>query len=131
MSVPASIGTGDLGGATVSLVTTAETVAVSSGQVPTPNEVALIYVLAMVAVTTGVGATAIQVRIRRGNAVSGAQVGQTYTEQIGASLPTNCNAAAVDQLVNNYTAQYSVTVQQVGATGNGTVTSATILVITF
>lgn len=128
---PLSIGTGDLGGATVNLPNVTETVAVSSGQVPTPNEVALIFILALVAVTTGLSVTSVQFRIRKGSTVAGAQVGQTYTQQIGASLPTLGIVTAVDQLSNNYTAQYSVTVQQVAATGAGTVTSATILVITF
>ncbi len=129
--VPTAIGTGDLGGATVSLVTTTETVAISSGQVPMPNEVTLVIVIASVAFTTGAGVTSVQLRLRRGAAATSPQIGQTYTEQIGASLSHSAQVTAVDQQVNGFMQQYSLTVQQVAATANGSVTSATILVITF
>lgn len=129
--VPTAIGTGDLGGASVPLVTTAETVVVSSGQVPMPNEVTLVVVIASFAVTPGTGATGIQARLRRGNQASSPQIGQTYTLPATAAVPNNGQIMAVDQQTNGYTQQYTLTVQQVAATGNGSVTSATVLVLTF
>ncbi len=131
MAVPLSVGTGDLGGAAVAIPTTNETLAVTSSQTSTPQEVALVLIVAAIAVTTGAATTALQLRIRRGVSVAGQQVGQTYNHPAPAAGNTTVMMMAVDQQINTYFCQYSLTVQQTAATANGTVTAATIFVLTF
>lgn len=131
MSVPRTIATGDIGGTPVTLTTTTETVAVSSGNAPMPNQISLVIVLASLAWTAGTGTTSMQLRIRRGASATSPQIGQTYTHEAVAGASNSATIFAVDEQDNAFTAQYSLTAQQVGATGNGSVTSATILVLTY
>lgn len=73
-------------------------------------------------ITAGAGTTAVVVRCRRGNGVTGAVVGQVETDTLAAtnsaSIPfdfTDQNAPA-----NTFTG-YSITVTQTGGTGAGNV----------
>lgn len=119
----------------VNLVTTAETAAVT---VPFSPGVALNKSLASPAgvtnppdyvlqgtvnVTAGAGTTSIQIRCRQGNnTITGPQVGTTRNETLaaGATQDFAFNFGDAGGLSGQ---PYTITVQQVGATGNGTVNS--------
>lgn len=111
---------------TATLVTTAETVV---GQIVMPTNLQRdtpVDLSASVSITTGTTATAVQVRFRR-DSLSGALVDVLKTVQVGASLPTGIDHQVRDPVqgeIANRT--YVVTVQQVGAGGNGSVQGVTL-----
>jgi hypothetical protein len=113
--------------AATSLVTTAET-AVLTFTIPPENNPAGqgIYIDATVVLTTGASTTAVQVRIRQGTGVAGALVGvMDQTQVLAATANEGAGCAAVDPtLVYPAGNTYTVTVQQVAATGNGTMAQA-------
>lgn len=114
--------------AATSLVTTAET-AVLTFTIPPENNPAGqgIYIDVNAVLTSGAAATAVQVRIRQGTGTGGAVVGVMAQTQVAASTANeNASAAAVDP-TTVYPAgnTYTVTVQQVAATGNGTMQQVT------
>lgn len=111
------------------ITTTAETVAQNTGTVPvflpagSPQNIILRGGLW---ITTGAAVTAIQVKLRVGpNNTSTAQVSQTIQVPVIAStlqfVPFHFIDTAAVNLNNN--GGYSITVTQVGATGNGTITA--------
>ena len=85
----------------------------------------LVTIRVTVWVTTGTGVTAVQVKIRAGqNNTTTAQVGQTAQTVAIASTLMAFTEIFVDTLPADLSASgYSVTVSQIGATGNGTVTA--------
>lgn len=132
MSLPRSIDRSDLQGATINLATTTETVVLVGPNLQTPKDTSIVVLLATVAVTVGTAGTGITLRVRQGNSISGAQIGQAYA----ASGLVAGQTVALPILVSapaNFTdyQQWSITAQQVAATANGTVTAATLLAISF
>lgn len=115
---------------TTTLTTTAETVACTTPPLPV-NAPGGQGVLIQGCVTgaTGAGVTSVQVRIRQGVGTGGAVVGGVLQEAQAASSFYSMSFSVVDNTVGVPgaavgTPQYTVTVQQVGATGNGTATLA-------
>lgn len=111
----------------VTLTTTAETIAITSA-VMAYNAPGGQGVLVSGTVTgaTGTGVTSCQVRIYRGAAISApAQVGVVLQEAQGATSFYSMGFQILDS-APVAAAQYTVSVQQIGATGNGTVTLASI-----
>lgn len=109
--------------AATSLVTTAET-AVLTFTVPPEFQAAGgqgIYIDANCVVNTGAGVTALQVRVRQGVGTGGALVGLMQQTQALASTPNELAGCANLDPTLIYPAgnTYTVTVQQVAATGNG------------
>lgn len=108
------------------LTTTSETVV---GSITVPTNVVRdtpIDISASVMMTTGAGTTAVQIRIRQ-DSLSGSVVGVLKTVQVGASLPTGIDHAVRDAVSGEQASRtYVVTVQQVGATGNGSVQGVTM-----
>lgn len=77
---------------------------------------------ATVQLTTGTGVTAVQVRFRKGTTITDPIVGVLGTTQVAASLPTEVAHSQTDSPAGEIAGQsYVVTVQQTGATGNGSV----------
>lgn len=115
--------------AATSLVTTAET-AVLTFTVPPELQAAGgqgIYIDANCVVTSGASTTALQVRIRQGVGVAGTLVGvMTQTQCAAATANELCSCAVLDPtLIYPAGNTYTVTVQQVAATGNGTMVQVT------
>jgi hypothetical protein len=114
----------------VTLVTTAETVALVSTTPPSWNAPSAqgAQVTANVTGATGASVTSVQVRIRQGSTVAGALVPNAngvFQESSAASSFYANGITVLDPSPPNPPV-YCVTVQQVGATGNGTVTLANI-----
>src|SRR5580704_1637850 len=114
--------------AATSLVTTAETAVLTFTTAPEqqPSGQGL-YIDANCIVTTGAATTAIQVRIRQGSGVAGALVGVMAQSQAAASTANEEASCAALDPVTSYPAgnTYTVTVQQVAATGNGAMVQVT------
>ena len=132
MSLPRSIDRADLGGSTVTLTTTAETVVLVGPMLQTPKDTSIVVLIASLSVLMGTASTGLTLRVRQGATATGAQIGSSFaqgntTAGAGATAGIMVSAAA------NFTdyQQWCVTAQQVAATGNGTVNAATLLAISF
>lgn len=115
--------------AATSLVTTAET-AILTFSIPPENQGPTgqgIYLDVNAVLTTGAAATAVVLRLRQGNGVGGAIVGQPCQTQVAAAQANAIASAAALDPQTSYPAgnTYTVTAQQVGATGNGTMQQVT------
>lgn len=117
---------------TTTLTTTAETAAATSPAVTVnaPGGQG-IQIQGTVSGATGAGVTSVQVRVRAGSGTGGAVIGAVMQEAQAASSFYSMAFSVLDTSVGvpsapTGQAQYTVTVQQVGATGNGTVTLANI-----
>jgi len=108
--------------AAVTLVTTAETTIISTNFLPIPLELAKFLVSGSVLMTSGTGVTGVQIRVRRN--INGENVvlgGAVATIPLAASTTGNFGFDFTDSVPDGRSCQYSLTVQQVGATGNGSV----------
>lgn len=73
-------------------------------------------------ITAGAGTTAVVVRCRRGNGITGTVVGVAETDTLAATNSGNIPFDFTDNAApGNSFAGYSITVQQTGGTGAGTV----------
>ena len=112
----------------VTITTTTETVIISSGAVILPFNTALVLIKAWAQLTTGAATTTVTPRIRRGTAVGGALVGEANAITIGAVAGSNEQflIMAMEGRSGEQSVEYSLTLQQAAATGNGTVLQAGI-----
>jgi len=117
--------------ANVTVTTTTEEVAVSSPVVRMPRASHTIVVSGWCQLTTGAATTTVTPRIRRGTTTSGTAVGDAVAENVKAAAGSNEpfflmvseSRADVDSV------QYSFTIEQTSATGNGTILQAGIEVM--
>jgi len=79
-----------------------------------------------IAGTAGTGTTAVVARIRQGNGITGTVVGNPVTVSVTAGNTYEINPTVED--VNNLLGDigYSLTIQQTGATANGSVSLANL-----
>lgn len=114
--------------ATASSVTdggTAETVVLTSNGVSTPRQGCQINLSGVVCITAGASTTAVVVRVRRGT-VTGTVVGVAETDTLAATKLGVIPFDFVDTPGDVDGAVYVVTVVETGASGDGTVTFASI-----
>lgn len=111
----------------VTLTTTAETAALTTNALPynAPTAQGLL-VSGSIAGATGASTTSVQVRVYRG-ATTGGTLLATYQESAAASNFYSFGFSVLDT-APVASAVYTVSVQQVAATGNGTVTFCSIAV---
>lgn len=125
----------DLGATTfaadVSLVTTAETVVVSSDLLLTPFNTSRVVVIAWAQLTTGASTTAVTPRIRRGTTTSGTLVSEANAVTIGAAAGSTEQffAVAFEERGGTDRVQYSLTLQQTAASANGSALQGGIVVL--
>lgn len=112
----------------VALVTTAETAALTSTALPynAPGGQGL-AISGVVGGATGASVTSCQVRVYRGATTGGTLLGVVFQEAQGATSFYSMAFAVMDT-APVASAVYTVSVQQVAATGNGTVTTCYIAV---
>jgi hypothetical protein len=112
----------------VTLTTTTETVVISSGRVPVSRQTCQVLVKAWCQLVTGAATTTVTPRIRRGQAVGGALVGEANAETLKAAAAGTepFVVMAVEDRADVDSVEYSLTLQQASATGNGTVKQALI-----
>jgi len=114
--------------AAVALVTTAETVVNTSNPVAMPNVNAKFVVRGFVTVTPGTNTTGLTVRIRRGTLTTDTLVGPqvNVTAGVAAAAPITIPFGFAEFLSDRVESQYCVTVEQAGATANGSVEASMI-----
>lgn len=114
----------------VTLTTTTENVAISSGPALVPTPDAIVCIFGWAQLTTGAATTTVTPAIRRGTAITGTLVGEATAITVGAAAGSNeqFTAMACEARSNVATVEYSFTLDQASATGNGTVLQAGILV---
>jgi len=115
----------------VTLTTTTETVVVSSDPVPAPRQTVNVCVVAWAQLTTGTGTTTVTARIQRGTAATGTVVGEGNAVTIGAAAGSTEQylAMACEERSNVESLQYNLSLEQAGATGNGTALFGAIVVL--
>lgn len=104
------------------LVTTAETGVVTTTSPSTRGPSDQVALSGTVDITPGTAATSVQVRCRRGSGTGGTQVGNTITAGVTAAVVAPVSFDFLDSPGEVAGQQYTITVQQVAATGNGSVT---------
>ena len=117
--------------ANVTVTTTSETVAVSSGGVKMPRPTARVLIIAWCLMTSGAGTTSITARVRRGTATSGTLVGEANLQSLAVAAGGNESVFKMvsEARADEESVEYSLTVEQAAATGNGTVLEAAIAVL--
>jgi len=116
--------------ATVTITTTTENVACSSPVVQTPRGEANVVVACYMQITTGTMTTHVIPRIRRGTAITGTLISEENNVSIGAAAGGTEDSAVMaseDRAATNV--QYSCTMDQVAADGDGSVIYSAILVL--
>lgn len=110
----------------VTLVTTAETVIATTvaRAVNAPGSQGQ-YIDGMINITPGTAATAVVIRVRAGNGLSGAVIGGPETHTVAAGANQSIPYAQIDGTTVGQV-QYTLTVQQTAATGNGSINLGTI-----
>lgn len=117
--------------ADTAIVTVAETVAVTSDAVYLPGKSSRVIVVARALVTLGASTTAVTPRVRRGTLITDTLVGEANAEQIktAAGSTEPFDALAIEDVVDLDQVTYVLTVQQTAASANGSILSASILVL--
>lgn len=107
--------------ADVVLTTTNEIAVITSPPIVLPGENSLISIRAFAQVTIGVAGTLLTPRIRRGAGIAGALVGEATGLTVAAANILGIDHFVSEQRTGPDQVVYSFTLQQAGATGNGTV----------
>lgn len=115
--------------ANTTLVTTAETVAATCDRVKASKQDLRVALFAFALVTLGAGATAATARVRRGTTASGTLLDEGNAVQGTAGNTILVAVLVDDELSGVVGADYVLTIEQTGATGNGTVVQAGILAL--
>lgn len=115
----------------VTVTTTTEAVAVSSGPAKLSTPTARVVIVAWGQLTTGAGTTTVTPRIRRGTTISGTLVGEANAEEVKAAAGSTEQFTIMvsETRSDEESVEYSLTLTQAGATGNGTILQAAILVL--
>jgi hypothetical protein len=110
----------------VTLVTTGETIVAYSGRCEANLPTLRAIIKGWALVTMGAGATGFTMRLRRGNTLGGALVTGGFPVTFAAAAQLDTWLVWAESLSNIEAADYCLTVQQVGASGNGSVLLASI-----
>jgi hypothetical protein len=112
--------------AAITVTTTGETTAITGNFLNPPFGNAKAIVLGQLYLSTGTGTTTVNVRIRRNpNAENLALVG-TPNINVTAGNSGLLSVQVADAIPDGRPVQYALTVQQAGATGNGSILEANI-----
>jgi len=110
----------------VTLVTTAETTGLSSNALHGPFGTCKVKVSGVALISTGTGVTGVQVRVRRNQSAENIVLNPgTQTIAAAASTIIAVPFAFNDSVPDGRDLVYSLTVQQVAATGNGSILTGT------
>jgi hypothetical protein len=117
--------------ADVALVTVAETAIITSETIFVTSPEARVLVLAVAQLTTGAATTTVTPRIRRGADATGTLVGDAVPITIGAAAGSTEQYVhgVIDTLDNVDQVQYTYTLQQASASGNGSALQAAIVAL--
>lgn len=105
----------------VTLVTTAETIVVTSLPISTTDPNQQVSLFSFITVTGGTGTTGMIMRVRRGTTLSGTVIGPQDTVTLSGTNTVNREIGVTDTPGEVAGQQYVITCQLVGATANGSV----------
>ncbi len=106
--------------------TTTETVLATLPPISTDGAAQQVSLQATAVFATGTGVTGVTLRIRRGTGITGTVVAMSGSVVAAASTGIDLGVDGVDNPGEVADQQYVLTVQQAGATGNGTAQLAAI-----
>lgn len=109
--------------ANTATVTTAETVVQLSPALSVTYDNDMVGVTGTVDFTTGTATTAVTVRCRRGNGITGTVVGTAEVDTLGAAVSAPISFDFLDTPGAVAGQVYSITIQATAATGAGTINS--------
>lgn len=112
--------------AATTVTTTSETTAAIGNFLNPPFQNAKAYVEASITLLAGTGTTTITIRIRRNPNAENVVVASSAGINVTAGNTVIVGFQAADAIPDGRPVQYAVTVQQAGASGNGSVTFANI-----
>jgi hypothetical protein len=112
------------------VVTTAETAAVVSDPLTGSTDGAKYTISGVINITAGTATTAVVIRVRRGNGVAGTLVGETEPHTLAAGAQANIPYGVTDFPGAVGSQQYTASVVQTAATGNGAINNAYITIQT-
>lgn len=110
----------------ITVTTTAETLVAYTGRVECNLPTLTSIIEGWLSITTGTGVTALVLKLRRGDGITGTVVA-TATVFNTASQLVEHSIKFSEQLINQEYADYSLTVTQTGATGNGSITNGHVM----
>lgn len=110
------------------VVTTAETAAITSDAVTQSVDGEQITISGQIGYLTGTATTAVTIRVRQGTDLTGAVVGETLPVTIGAALDTQIPFQFTTAPNGVVRQSYTVSIQATGASANGTIKSAAVTV---
>lgn len=110
--------------------TTELSIATTAGMSP-DNPGRVFRITGAVKITTGVGTTGLIARVRRGSGIAGALVGDATTVTAAAATTYDLAVDVEDSPGEVAGQQYSLTVQQVAATANGTAVAGELIALMF
>lgn len=110
------------------IVTTNETVVATIGGVSTQSPDSVVVLEAVAQLQSGATTTATTWRVRRGTDITGAVVFATDPQPTAAATVQDQEIQCQDAPGETAGASYVLTVQQTGATGNGTIRSGSLQV---
>lgn len=111
------------------VVTTTEAVAFTSPPISPGVDGAILLIAWQVMITTGASVNTLTFRIKRGVVVGGSVVGSSWVIPVLASAAQFYSGVYFDAPGTVAGQQYSITVQQGAATGNGTINDGCITVV--
>lgn len=111
------------------LVTTTEAVAATIGNVANQSADGIIRFLGQAAITGGTSTTVVFLRVRRGNGITGAIVGEVEASALAGTANVLAQMQCEDTPGEVGGVPYSLTVQLVGAVANGVVNTASLIAI--
>lgn len=113
----------------VTVTTTTEAQGVELAGVTTVRAGQTITLIGTVVLDSGAGTTAVTPRIRRGNDQTGTAVSDAVAQETTAANAATWTVHATDAPGEVTGQSYEITVQQTGATGNGTIAYASLTAI--
>jgi len=130
MAPIAASGLNLVGGA--GITTTTETIVGTTPIIPVPRDSETCLVIGHVLVQPGTGTTSVQTRVRRGATLADTLINSPVTySALTVGLTTAMPHMVIDTVSGLATVQYSLTVQQVGATANGVMQGGMVVVVFF
>lgn len=116
-------------GGSVAVITTSETQAVTGNFLNPPFGNAKAMVSGQVTLTTGTNTTGVTVRIRRNPNAENSPLTFSSPTNFTAGQTVMLNLQVADVIPDGRPVQYTITVQQSGATANGSITGSNISAI--
>jgi hypothetical protein len=112
--------------ADTSIPTTGEVIAVTLNDISTDDPQAKVVLIGRATVSPGTGGTAVNLRIRRGSATTSPLVGELVAHAVSAGANSSATIVVEDVPGEVFRQAYVLTVEQVGATGSGTIANASL-----